>query len=265
MTEAELREAAQSARPEPNGGGGRAMTYLEGFVSAVPAANKEAYRKHAAEAAPLFKEFGATRMVEAWGDDVPEGKVTDFKRAVKAKDDETVVFSWVEYPSKRVRDAANEKIESDSRMKEIGANMPFDAKRMIFGGFASIVDERGNAGTGYTDGYVVPVPTGNKEAYREMASKAAAVFKEYGAARVVEAWGDDVPDGKVTDFKRAVKAEPQETVVFSFVEWPDKATRDEAWKKVMKDERMQPDKGNMPFDSQRMFWGGFTTILDEGA
>ncbi len=107
------------------------MTYVEGFVAAVPAANKEAYRKHAAEAAPLFKEFGATRVVEAWGDDVPDGKVTDFKRAVKAKEDEVVVLGWFEYPSKQVRDAANEKMRSDPRMKEMGASMPFDGQRML--------------------------------------------------------------------------------------------------------------------------------------
>src|SRR3546814_3726306 len=75
------------------------MTYVEGFVVAVPTANREAYRKHAAEAAPLFKEFGVRRMVECWGDDVPDGKVNDFKGAVQAKDDETVVFSWFEYRS----------------------------------------------------------------------------------------------------------------------------------------------------------------------
>jgi uncharacterized protein YbaA (DUF1428 family) len=96
------------------------MTYVEGFVLAVPTANKDDYRKHAADAAPLFKEFGATRMVEAWGDDVPEGKVTDFKGAVLAKEDETVVFSWFEYPDRATRDAANEKIMSDPRMKEMG-------------------------------------------------------------------------------------------------------------------------------------------------
>ena len=116
------------------------MGYVEGFVLAVPAENKDAYRKHAADAAPLFKEFGATRLVECWGDDVPDGKVTDFRGAVKAKEGEVVLFSWIEYPSKDVRDAAVEKMMSDPRMKEMGANMPFDGKRMIFGGFAPILD-----------------------------------------------------------------------------------------------------------------------------
>ncbi len=116
------------------------MKYVEGFVVAVPAANKEAYLKLAAEAAPLFKEFGATRMVECWGDDVPEGKLTDFRSAVKAEQGETVVFSWIEYPSKEVRDAANEKMMSDPRMKAMGDTMPFDGKRMIFGGFVPILD-----------------------------------------------------------------------------------------------------------------------------
>ena len=116
------------------------MTYVEGFVAAVPAANKEAYRKHAGQAAPLFQEFGATRIVECWGDDVPDGKLTDFRRAVKAEEGEVVVFSWIEYPSKEVRDAAYSKMMSDPRMKEMGATMPFDGKRMIFGGFTPILD-----------------------------------------------------------------------------------------------------------------------------
>jgi uncharacterized protein YbaA (DUF1428 family) len=111
------------------------MTYIEGFVAAVPAENKEAYIRHAADAAPLFKEFGVTRMVENWGDDVPDGKVTDFKQAVQAKEGEVVVFSWFEYRNRQVRDAAIEKMMSDPRMKEMGAAMPFDAKRMIVGGF----------------------------------------------------------------------------------------------------------------------------------
>ncbi|MBN9430480.1 MAG: DUF1428 family protein [Burkholderiales bacterium] len=94
----------------------------------------------AAAAGPLFKEFGAIRMVECWGDDVPDGQHTDFRRAVKAEDGEVVVFSWIEYPSKEVRDAANQKMMNDPRMKEWGQQMPFDGKRMIFGGFVPIVD-----------------------------------------------------------------------------------------------------------------------------
>ena len=238
------------------------MTYIDGFVAAVPVANKDVYARHAAEAAPLFKEFGGTRLVEGWGDDVPDGKVTDFKGAVKAEHDEGVVFGWMEYPSRQARDAANEKMRSDPRMKDMGEAMPFDGQRMIFGGFESIVDETGGDRGGYLDGYLVPVPEGNKQAYREMAQKAADVFKEYGATRVVEAWADDVPNGKVTDYKGAVKAKDDEKVVYSWVEWPDKATRDEGWKKVMEDPRMQPDKENMPFDGQRMIYGGFMPILD---
>lgn len=239
------------------------MTYVQGFVTAVPASNKDAYRQLAANMAPLMKEFGATRTVEGWGDDVPDGKVTDFKGAVKAKDDEVVAFGWWEFPSKDVRDTANEKLMSDPRMKQMGESMPFEGQRMIFGGFAPIVDETAGERCGYFDGYLVPVPNGNKEAYRAMAQKAADVFKEYGATRIVEAWGDDVPDGKVTDFKGAVKATGDETVVYSWVEWPSKQARDTAWPKIMEDERMQPDKANMPFDGQRMIYGGFAPLLDQ--
>lgn len=191
------------------------MAYVEGFVVAVPAANKEAYRKMATDAAPLFREFGVTRMVENWGDDVPDGKVTDFKGAVQATPDEVIVFSWLEYPDRATRDAANVKIMSDPRMKELGPTMPFDAKRMIIGGFETILVENGGADrTGYIDGSLIAVPTANKDAYKAMATKAATVIREHGATRVVEAWGDDLPDGKITDFKRAVKATGDEQVVY---------------------------------------------------
>jgi uncharacterized protein YbaA (DUF1428 family) len=236
------------------------MTYVQGFVAAVPAANKEAYRKHAADAVPLFKEFGATRMVEAWGDDVPDGKVTDFKGAVKAKPDEVVVFSWLEYPSKQVADAASEKMMSDPRMKEMGATMPFDGQRMIYGGFSSLVDEGAGGKMGYTDGVLVPVPVESKAAYREFAAAHAALFKEHGALRIVDAWGEDVPDGKVTDYKGAVKATGNEAVVYSWIEWPSKEVRDAAWAKIVQDPRMA--ERPMPFDGKRLVYGGFAPILD---
>jgi uncharacterized protein YbaA (DUF1428 family) len=236
------------------------MTYFEGFIVPVPEARKDEYRTHAAEAAPIFLDIGVQRHFEAWDSDVPEGKVTDFRKAVNAKPDEKVVFAWFEYPDRAARDAANEKMMSDPRMKDMGANMPFDGKRMIMGGFDAIVEEGSERGD-YTDGFVVPVPDGKTEAYRALASKMAKVFRQHGANRVVEALSDDVSKGEVTDFYRAVKAEDGEQVVFSFIEWPDKATRDEAWKKIMADESLKPE-GDMPFSGQRMFWGGFEPIFD---
>lgn len=113
------------------------MTYVDGFVAAVPTANKEAYRRHARAAADLFIKWGALRVVENWGDDVPPGKATDFQRAVAAKDDEVVVFSWIEYPDKATREAIQNKMMSDPEMMAIG-DMPFDGKRMIFGGFETL-------------------------------------------------------------------------------------------------------------------------------
>ena len=239
------------------------MTYVEGFVLAVPTAKKEEYRKHAAQGAPLFREYGARRMVECWGDDIPDGKVNDFKGAVQAKPDETVVFSWFEYPDRAARDAANQQMMADPRMEEMGAAMPFDGQRMIFAGFDSIVDDRSEGGTGYVDGFLVPVPDGNKEAYRALARQASEVFIDHGAVRVVEAWGDDVPDGKVTDFARAAHRKDGETVIFSWIEWPDKAARDAGWEKTMADPRMVPEPPEKrPFDGMRMIYGGFVPILD---
>jgi uncharacterized protein YbaA (DUF1428 family) len=238
------------------------MVYVEGFVTAVPTANKEAYLAHAAKAAPLLKDLGVRRMVETWADDVPDGKVTDFKRAVQAKEDETVVFSWFEYPSRQVRDAANDKMSSDPRMSELSASMPFDGKRMIFSGFESLLDEGPKGKTGYVDGFVVPVPNGKKEAYRQFAAYNVPMFLEYGALRIVEAWGDDILEGKVTDFRKAVQATAEENVVYSWIEWRSKADRDAGWQKVMADERMRADRGPVPFDGKRMFYGGFALILD---
>lgn len=116
------------------------MPYIDGFVAAVPAKNREAYRAHADKAAPLFREHGATRVVECWGNDVPEGKVTSFTMAVKREDDEVVIFSWVEWPSKEVRDAGWEKIMKDERMSSENNPMPFDGKRLIYGGFETLLD-----------------------------------------------------------------------------------------------------------------------------
>jgi uncharacterized protein YbaA (DUF1428 family) len=104
----------------------------------VPEANKTAYLDHARTTHTLFKEQGALRIVDAWGDDVPDGKVTDFKRAVQAKDGEAIVFSWIEWPDKATRDAGMAALMEDERMNALA--MPFDGKRMIYGGFTSLVD-----------------------------------------------------------------------------------------------------------------------------
>lgn len=114
------------------------MPYIDGFVIPAPSADKERFLDHARRMDAIFLELGALRIVEAWGDDVPDGTQTDFKRAVQAKPDETVVFSWIEWPDKATRDAAMAKLRADPRM--MAEPMPFDGKRMIFGGFTSVVD-----------------------------------------------------------------------------------------------------------------------------
>ncbi|MFN3867788.1 MAG: DUF1428 domain-containing protein [Hyphomicrobiaceae bacterium] len=112
------------------------MPYVDGYVVPVPAAEREAYRALAALGGPIFIEHGAIKVVECWGDDVPRGKWTDFWGSVKAEEGEVIVFSWVIWPSKEVRDAAHPKVMADPRMKlDEGVDMPFDGKRMIYGGF----------------------------------------------------------------------------------------------------------------------------------
>ena len=139
--------------------------------------------------------------------------------------------------------------------------MPFDGKRMIMGGFDAIVEEGSERG-GYTDGFVVPVPEGKKDAYRELASKMAKVFREHGANRVVEAIADDVQHGKVTDFYRAVKAEDGENgrlLLHRMARQDRPATT--PGRRSWPTRAMKPE-GDMPFSGQRMFWGGFEPILD---
>jgi len=237
------------------------MAYVEGFVVAVPTANRQAYHEHANETATFLGEFGVTRMVEAWGDDIPDGKLNDFKGAVKAEEAETVVFSWFEYPSRKIRDEANRAMFADPRMKQIGASMPFDGKRMIFGGFDVFVDEGHGGAMGYADGYLVAVPAANRDAYHALAARMAPYFLELGALRVVEAWGDDVPEGKITDFSRAVLSKRDEAVVFSWVEWPSREVRMNGWKRMMEDTGMG-SQGETPFDAARMVYGGFEPIVD---
>jgi uncharacterized protein YbaA (DUF1428 family) len=114
----------------------------------------------------------------------------------------------------------------------------------------------------YIDGFAAAVPTANREAYLAHCEASAAVIKELGALKVVECWGDDVPDGKLTSFPMAVQKQADETVVFSWILWPDKATRDAGMARMMQDPRMQPDVNPRPFDGKRLIYGGFEVILE---
>ncbi len=116
------------------------MSYVDGFVAAVPTANKEEYLEHARMSSDIFKEYGALKVVETWGDDVPEGEITSFPMAVKAETNESVVFSWVIWPSKDVRDAGWQSMMEDPRMEAEDNSMPFDGKRLIYGGFDLILE-----------------------------------------------------------------------------------------------------------------------------
>jgi len=124
------------------------MSYVDGFVIAVPTANRQKFIDHANQTDNFFTNLGAIRVVECWADDVPDGKVTDFRKAVLANDDETVAFSWIEWPDKSTRDAAmarfQELMKTDDRFDPMKNPIPFDGKRMIFGGFEPIVDKLGS-------------------------------------------------------------------------------------------------------------------------
>ena len=243
------------------------MSYIEGFVIAVPTANKDRFIAHANLGDSVFLEHGATRVVETWQENVGKGHTTDFFGAVDAREDESVVFSWIEWPDKAKRQAMSnrmeELMENDERFSPEKNPMPFDGKRMIHGGFTPIF-ERGEPTPGaYVQGFIVAVPADNREKYRAMAEAVWPMFQEFGALRTFEAWQDDVPEGNQTDFFRAVKAEKGENVVFSIIEWPSREVCDSAHEKMQKDERMQPPADlEMPFDGKRMVWGGFKPIVE---
>lgn len=115
------------------------MSYIQGFLIAVPKANKQAYIDSARAAAPIFMEYGALRVVETWSETIADGKLTDFKMAVKATPDEAVVFSWIEWADQQTYEAAHTKMQTDARWKDM-PEMPFDGKRMVWGGFEPIFD-----------------------------------------------------------------------------------------------------------------------------
>ncbi len=245
------------------------MTYVDGFVIACPEANKEKFIAHARTADELFVEQGALRVVECWGEDVKRGQHTDFYMAVKSEPGEAVQFSWIEWPDKVTRDSGMANItalsqdpaNSDPRMDPAKNPVPWDGKRIIFGGFKTILDTGPAAPAGFIDGFVIAVPKANEAAYRKQAEGGAPIFRDLGATRVVECWSDDVPRGKVTDFYGAVQAKDDEAIVFSWIEYPDKATRDRAGELMMTDPRFEA-LGEMPFDGKRMIYSGFAPVVD---
>ena len=239
------------------------MAYIEGFLVAVPTANKARYIEAASKLVPMMKDFGVTRFVENWGDDVPEGKVTDMRRAVKATADETVVFSWFEYPDRATRDAANALMREDPRMADMAKDSPFDGMRMIYGGFETLYTEGSPGGGAYLDGSVAPARAEGRDVFAGHSRRMTERLLELGALHCVEAWEDDIDDGKVTDFRRAVNAEPGEKIAFSWIEWPSRAVRDTAWGEIMADPSMMPtNEERRAVDNQRRIFGGFVPILD---
>ncbi|MCF3973181.1 DUF1428 domain-containing protein [Paracoccus salsus] len=239
------------------------MSYYTGFVAAVPNASKQAYIDHAKAAWPMFSKRGARRMVECWGEDVPHGTLTDFHRATQARQDETPVFSWIEWPDRATADAAWQSIMEDPQMQAMG-EMPFDGNRMFWGAFSPIVEDGESQPGRYVQGFVLAARADMKQAYIDMARSASQMFRDHGATYQIECWGEDVPHGKLTDFYRAADAQEGEVPLFSWIEWPDRATCDTAARKMeaeMADFQMPAE---MPFDGKRMFWGGFSPILDQG-
>jgi uncharacterized protein YbaA (DUF1428 family) len=236
------------------------MTCIQGFVGAVPTANRAAFIDHARTAAEAFRDMGLVAAAECWGDDIPPGELTSFPLAVQAKPDETVIFSWYRWPSKAVQDAAMASLPDDPRLSPETNPMPFDGTRVIFGVFEPVLELGAPTPGGYLDGFVVPVKREHREAFRVFAEACDPIFMEHGATWIMEAWGIDVPEGRVTDFRRAVQAGADEEVVFSWVQWPDRAARDAGNTRIMNDPRLAEKE--MPFDGRRLIFGGFTPLVE---
>jgi uncharacterized protein YbaA (DUF1428 family) len=232
------------------------MSYIDGFIIPVEAAKRDDFIAHAEATDAFFIKHGATSVIEGWEDDVPDGTLTDFRKAVQIADGEKVVFSWIVWPDKGTRDAAFKALTDDAEM--MAQSVPFDGKRMIYGGFVPLVEEHGTGGKlGYIDAFVAPISPAKHDAFVTMSTEGAKGFLGKGALFDFECWNDDVPHGTLTDFYRATKAEGDELPGLSFVGWPDKAARDKAWGEMMN----EPPPAEMPFDGKRMFWGGFAPIV----
>ena len=237
------------------------MTYYQGFLIPVSPDKKADYQKFAEDWSPFFAEFGAQRIVEGWGADVPRGKNTDMFRGVNASEDENVVFSWIQWASEAVCNEAHDAMNQDERMQQ-PVEMPFDGQRMVFAGFEVLGESGDGDKPGYIQGYLAPVPAGNREAFAEMCAAMRDVAIDCGALRAVDCWSDKIEDGEVTDFKRAVDAQAGEAVAFGFVEWASKQAFEAGSQKMHNHEGMPAPGSDMPLDGMRLIYGGFEVIVD---
>ena len=194
------------------------------------------------------------------GDTVPRGKTTDMFGAVNAEGEENVVFSWINWDSREACQAAHDAMMGDERM-QMPPEMPFDGKRMIFAGFEILGEKGGGGDAGYVQGYVAPVPKDNRTAYSDLCAIMRDVAIECGALRAVDGWAESIPSGEVTDFNRAVKATDDEAVAFGFVEWSSKEAFEAGSASMRDHDRMPPPGSDMPFDGQRLIYGGFAVLL----
>lgn len=236
------------------------MAYIQGFICAVPTGKRAAFIEHAQRAGEAFHHHGCKAAVECWGDDVPTGGTVSFPAAVMASADETVVFSWYEWPSKAAHDAFMRAPPDDPRLSPQSNPMPFDGKRLVFGAFEPVLELGTYRPGSYVDGFVLPVPKSKRDEFTEFANTCDPIFMEHGASWIMENWAVDTPRGKQTDFRRAVQAAPDEDVVFSWVQWPDKSARDAGNEKIMNDQRLVAL--GMPFGSERLIFGGFRPVVE---
>lgn len=235
------------------------MTCITGFIGAVPTANHDAFIQHAVLAAEAFGDLGLTSAMEAWGEDVPAGELTSFPKSVLAEDGETVIFSIYRWPDKATHDAAMQASTSDPRLDPAQNPMPFDARRVIWGNFEPILELGAPQPGGFFDGFVIPVPRSRKAEFEAFARFCDPIFMEHGAVWIAECWEVYLPDGVLTDFRRAVAATPDEAVVFSWVQWPDRAARDAGNARIYGDPRFSTQ--TCPFDMTRLIHGGFAPLL----
>ena len=228
----------------------------------MPQENKQAYLDHVREAVTLFKDHGATRMVENWGTTCRRARSPTSTARCRRRTTRRCCSAGSNGRREGVRDAGMKAMMQDERMKTLA--MPFDGQRMIFGGFSPIVEKGAarRAPAMPTDSSS-PCRGANRDAYIRMALNASRVFKEYGAIRVVEAGAMTCPTARSPIFGARSQRKTARPSSSAGSNGRRNRRADEAWPKLMADPRMQPDKANMPFDAQRMIYGGFATILDE--